>query len=37
MKDDKTLIKLFNSGTVSIESTRKIIKEIADQLNKKTA
>lgn len=37
MKDDKTLIKLFNLGTVSVESTRKVIKEIAAQLNKKTA
>lgn len=34
-KDDSTLIKMFNLGEVSINSSKKVIQEIASQLNKK--
>ena len=34
--DDATLIKMFNSGSVSMSSTKHIIREIASDLNKKT-
>lgn len=34
--DDETLIKLFNLGEVTPDSTNQVIKEIASQLIKKT-
>ena len=34
--DDETLRKMFNLGPVNPDSTRNVIKEIADQLNAKT-
>ena len=36
LKDDATLIKMFNSGSVDVNSTTPVIKEIASQLIKKT-
>ena len=35
-KDDEILKKMFNLGPVNPDSTRKVIKEIAGQLNEKT-
>jgi hypothetical protein len=34
--DDETLRKMFNLGPVNPDSTRKVVKEIADELNAKT-